>query len=172
MRMSFNQSIFESIFAISGKSSFIDLSGIFLAKYFPYILIFVFLIILFFEKNWKIRFRNFALVSLPIIIARGIALELFRFLYYKPRPELVVSIQPLIDTPGVSSFPSGHAAVFFALAIAVFFINRKLGYWFFAGAILIGLARIFTGVHWPMDIIAGFFVGVISAYLVKKLLKF
>ena len=37
-------------------------------------------------------------------------------------------------------------------------------------ALLIGAARIFVGVHWPSNILVGTIIGLVSAFLVKKLL--
>ena len=67
------------------------------------------------------------------------------------------------------SFPSGHAAIFFAIAMAIYFFNKKLGIVFFIGAVLIGFARIFTGIHWPSDVLAGAIIGIISGIIIIKL---
>ena len=64
------------------------------------------------------------------------------------------------------SFPSGHAAFFFALAMAVYFYNKKWGTWFFATAILITVARVIAGVHYPPDILGGAVIGIMVAYIV------
>jgi undecaprenyl-diphosphatase len=77
------------------------------------------------------------------------------------------------------SFPSGHAAFFFALATAVTLFNKKVhpersrrtGIWLFVGAFLISLARIYAGVHYPSDILAGAAVGVFSGWLVWRIFK-
>lgn len=65
-----------------------------------------------------------------------------------------------------SSFPSDHAALFFALLTGVWLVSR------FAGAILlayvvtfISLPRIYIGIHYPTDIVAGAALGVISVLL-------
>ena len=96
--------------------------------------------------------------------------EVIRFFYDSSRPFITLVFKPLIDLEISNSFPSGHASVFFALATAVFLFNKKWGYCFFVGAILIGLARIFVGVHWPLDIAGGLAVGILSVLLVWKFL--
>ncbi|MEK7114763.1 MAG: phosphatase PAP2 family protein, partial [Patescibacteria group bacterium] len=78
--------------------------------------------------------------------------------------------KPLIDLEFSNSFPSGHASVFFALAMAVFLFNRRWSYYFFVGAVLNGLARVYVGVHWPTDILGGMVVGILSALIVWKVL--
>jgi len=169
--MEFDISVFEAFHGLSGKFSTLDFFAVFLAQYLPYILIIAFFAALFFEPDWRKRFHNFALASLSVILARGIFVEFIRFFYYRPRPELVLSIEPLIRTPGISSFPSGHTATFFALAVAMFFFNRRLGWWFTISAVLVALARVLTGVHWPSDILAGMIVGIVSAFIIRKLLN-
>lgn len=107
---------------------------------------------------------------MAIILARGIITEAIRFFYHSPRPFEALSFSALISESG-SSFPSGHAAFFFALAMTVFYYGRRLGWWFFSFALVVGFARIFAGVHWPLDILGGAGVGILSGFLVHKLLK-
>jgi len=167
--MSFNQSVFEFINGLTAKLAIFDLIGIFFAGYFPYLVILFFIGLLFVEKDWKKRFYIFSLASLSVILARGLFIETIRFIYYSPRPALVLSVEPLIATPTVSSFPSGHTATFFAIGMAVYYIHKRLGLWFLTGALVIGIARVFVGVHWPLDILAGALLGTLSAVLIKKL---
>jgi undecaprenyl-diphosphatase len=62
---------------------------------------------------------------------------------------------------GLSSFPSDHAVLFFCLATGLFFASRALG-WFalIYTAIFIALPRIYLGLHFPTDILAGAALGV------------
>ena len=60
--------------------------------------------------------------------------------------------------------------LFFALATAVWFANRKWGAWYFILATLMGIARIYAGVHWPLDIIGGAAIGIVSTLCVRWLL--
>ena len=59
-----------------------------------------------------------------------------------------------------------------ALAFIIFLLHKKVGLLFFFFAILIGLARISLGVHYPQDIFAGFILGIFIAYLFKFLYNF
>ena len=73
-----------------------------------------------------------------------------------------------IDQP---AFPSGHAAFFFALSTVVYFYNKKAGIGFFVASFLISISRVFGGVHWPTDILAGVLVGIFSAWFILKILR-
>ncbi|MDP3015198.1 MAG: phosphatase PAP2 family protein [bacterium] len=165
-----NTSFFNFINGLSGKWWPLDWLGIFLANYSGYFLAVTAIILLIKIKDQRQRIYFFSLAILSVILARGIITEIIRFFYYQPRPFLVLEIQPLIAHTSTGSFPSGHAAAFFALALAVFYFNRKWGWWILTLSLFMGLARIFVGVHWPLDILVGAGIGLISAFLIKKLL--
>ena len=73
--------------------------------------------------------------------------------------------------PAEPSFPSGHAAFYFAIATIVYFYNKKAGLGFFLASFLISISRVFVGIHWPADIMAGALVGIFSGWLIIKIAK-
>jgi len=169
--------LFNLIHGLAGKWWLLDWLGIFFAEYLAYIIVILAIFILFREKNWRQRIYFFALASLSVILARGIITEIIRLFYYRPRPFLALQFQSLLGNSDIAgSFPSGHATAYFALALAVFYFLRqtnnglKLGWWFLALALIMGVARIFVGVHWPSDILFGALIGLGSAFLIKKIL--
>lgn len=177
--------IFYFLNNLAGKNPVFDALTIFFAEYLGYFLILFFLAFLFFSgfpKRQKIKI--FLVGFSSMIIARfGIA-SLIRFFYHRPRPFVDHGVNQLIMNNGFS-FPSGHAAIFFALAAIIYFYpnrelnasngasNKKWGIYFFVAAFLMGLARVIAGVHYPSDIIGGAVIGILSAcaifYFVKKL---
>jgi undecaprenyl-diphosphatase len=67
-----------------------------------------------------------------------------------------------------SSFPSDHAAMFFALATCIFFVSRGAGILALLHALLaVSLSRVYMGMHYPTDILAGAALGVGFASLAK-----
>ncbi|MEK7624429.1 MAG: phosphatase PAP2 family protein [Patescibacteria group bacterium] len=168
---SFDYSLFQIINGLARQNKFLDGLAIFLADYFQYLLI-ILAIFLFFlkEKNWRRLIFVGSVFALSVILARGLITEIFRFFYSRPRPFIFLDFSPLVSQNPTGSFPSGHMTFYFVLALTVFLINKKWG-WFFAGSvILMGLARIFVGVHWPSDILGGILIAVISYFLIKKIL--
>jgi len=163
-----NQYIFNLFFQFARRNFILDDVGIFLAQYLSYFLVLGFLIYALKQKEWRLRFLIIAEGILVVILSRGIITEVFRFFYRCVRPFDALGFTPLISESGYS-FPSGHAAFFFALAMVAVYYSRKLGWWYFAFAILNGLARVFAGVHWPLDILGGAAVGILSGILVHAL---
>jgi undecaprenyl-diphosphatase len=170
--MFFDTPAFYFINGFSRKWLPLDWLGIFFAKYLGYFLILYFLVLLFRRTKLIEKIYFFSFVSLSLILARGIIAEALKFFIARPRPFSVFDFQPLIDVGGVNaSMPSGHAAFYFALAAAVFFFSKKTSQWFLIAALLIGIARIFVGVHWPTDILVGALIGLASALTVKYLIS-
>ncbi|MBN2198150.1 phosphatase PAP2 family protein [Candidatus Wolfebacteria bacterium] len=176
--------IFKLINGFAGKWWIFDWLGIFFAKYSGYLMILVAIFILLKQRDWRDKIYFFALSGLSFILARGLIVEIIRFFYYRPRPFLSLQIHFLINHASTGSFPSGHAAAYFSLAIAIFYFLKqkhwnkedislekpKLGLWMIGLAFLISLSRIFVGVHWPIDILAGVLIGFISVLLINKIL--
>ena len=75
-------------------------------------------------------------------------------------------IIPLIGHPGDFSFPSGHSASAFAAAGAFArYLPKKAGVFYIVLAACIALSRLYLGVHYPTDVLAGILAGLLSALL-------
>ena len=106
------------------------------------------------------------------LISRFVFTEIIRYFYNRPRPfEILSNIYQLLEHSPGGSFPSGHAAFFFALATSVFFYRKIWGIIFFLAALSIGLARVSAGIHWPSDILAGAVIGILTSIIVNLVSK-
>lgn len=108
--------------------------------------------------------------SIGIVGAWGIS-YLLKITFALPRPFLrFPEITPLFLHGGFNSFPSGHATLFAALAVAMYLNHKKTGIFFILAAFLIGIARVIAGVHFPIDILAGWLLGTLVSVLVHHTL--
>jgi undecaprenyl-diphosphatase len=76
------------------------------------------------------------------------------------RPALAdPAMTALVTTPPSPSFPSGHTATAFAAATAVGAFHPRLRWPLLAVAGLVGLSRVYLGVHYGLDVVAGAVLG-------------
>lgn len=170
--MVLDQKIFYFFYQLAHLNGWLDYFWIFLADYLGYFLIFNFLFFVFFSQSagdWRKRWFIFGSTVLTLILSRGIFTALIKFFYHRLRPFLVFNIDPLIINNS-NAFPSGHAAFFFALSLILFFYNKRIGFWTLIGSLLIGFARIASGVHWPSDILGGFLVALTAVWLARLII--
>ncbi len=165
-----NQAAFQWIHGFAGRNIVVDDLGTFFAAYLPYLLGFGFLALVALQPGARRKLYVFIEGALAVIISRGVATVIIYHFYFHPRPFLFYGFAPLISAAG-PSFPSGHAAFFFALALAAWYADRTWGNWYLVLASLNGIARIYAGVHWPLDIIAGAALGLASAWAVHRILR-
>ncbi len=106
------------------------------------------------------------------LIAFGLTLAIVKDIwniYYRPRPFSMEDVKLLFYRPSVSSFPSLPIAMAFCFAAGARLANRRLGAWLFILATLFATARVYAGVHYPLDVIAGVAIGAGSVHIVTRL---
>ena len=100
--------------------------------------------------------------------------HIIKNLVQRPRPFVTFTdIQILIPTPSEFSFPSGHTASSFAAAAVFYrFLPKQLGIPAVVLAGLIGFSRLYVGVHYPTDVLAGMLMGVLLSYMAEFVVNF
>lgn len=96
-------------------------------------------------------------LALDLVLCNGILKPLID----RPRPFELGQLTPLIDAPEDASFPSGHTAVSFAAAGALFFARSRLRWPALVLAMAIGFSRLYLQVHFVTDVVAGVLVGTV-----------
>jgi membrane-associated phospholipid phosphatase len=117
---------------------------------------------------WKSPRKIFALSLLFLSgFCTWLATLVLKQIFMIPRPFLYLGITPVVSETNFS-FPSNHASFFAALAVVTLFLDKRVGIFVSACAVLIGFSRIVLGVHTPLDIFAGFCLGIcISFFFIK-----
>ncbi len=173
-----NNIIFLKIFSLAHQSPFLDWLIVFSAETFGYIMIVVAFIYLLFHTDGvfdyknpflqlKNKFREIFFVFFTSLFAWGLE-AVMKHLISSPRPFLYYqNLTPLFVHGGMDSFPSGHAMFFSALAVSLYFVHRRIGILYIFVALIVGLARIAAGIHFPVDILAGYLVGSIIALIMN-----
>ena len=100
--------------------------------------------------------------------------NLIKNIVQRPRPYVTFTdLQIIIPQPSEFSFPSGHTSSSFASA-AVFYrhLPKKFGVPAVILAALIGFSRLYVGVHYPTDVLAGAVMGILLSYMAEYLVDF
>ena len=109
--------------------------------------------------------RNVALILLIAIVIGFFLFDILKYVFMRPRPFMVLTGVHQLATAYNYSFPSGHATIAF---IACIILGKKYGHLilFILFAVLIAFSRVYIGVHYPGDVVAGALLGVIISIFV------
>jgi undecaprenyl-diphosphatase len=100
----------------------------------------------------------------------GILEYSLKFLVSRPRPPMVEThIIHLTHLPVSSSFPSGHAVSSFVSMYVLYRLFPKSIRWTLPCAIIMSYSRIYVGVHYPLDVIAGALLGIIAGKITMRI---
>ncbi len=117
---------------------------------------------------WKGR-RDLAIDVLGVLVVVMVVTEILKYAFDRARPcDVLPNVNVLVPNAcaleGDPAFPSGHASRIFAVAafLAVFY-KWHVKVSAFALAVAVGISRVYLGVHWPSDVLAGAAVGIVLA---------
>ena len=124
------------------------------------------------DQDDRMRRQIGVFVALTAIGLASWAVFASNELYFRPRPfdaALDHDVTVLLYRPTDSSFPSNSAAVAFAAAAGVWRISWRTGLVLLALAAAYGLARVYGGVHYPLDILGGAATGLVAVLMARLL---
>jgi undecaprenyl-diphosphatase len=120
------------------------------------------------------RTRHFVLPLVLSVLASGLGIaQVLKHVVERDRPsQLTWAVSQ--EAWRYSSFPSGHTTTAFAVATMLFLLMRgsRWRWLVFVWAALVGVSRVYRGVHWPTDVLAGACAGVFASCFVYLLLEF
>ncbi len=127
-------------------------------------------------------FSSVALASLPLfgtrplstagtkpmlaLVASHLIVQLFKRTVGRPRPSQTLTVRASIGEPDRFSFPSGHAAASMSIAVVYAVLFPMVAIPVLVAATAIGLTRVFLGVHYPGDVLAGQIIAAATALVV------
>lgn len=100
----------------------------------------------------------FSLVYFPFVF---VVSKVFALLYFDPRPFVVGHFIPLISHVADNGFPSDHILLTGAIASVLLVYNKKFGIVAWIITVLVGISRVFAGVHHWIDIVGSMVIVII-----------
>ncbi|GEQ04081.1 undecaprenyl-diphosphatase [Staphylococcus ureilyticus] len=158
-----NIELFRVFNELSKHWVFLNPIMIFLSKYMKYFLILGVIIYWFTRKKQN---RIMVICSIIAFIAGEVLGKIVGKLYsnHQPFAELT-NVNQLIGHAIDNSFPSDHAIQFFSICVTFFLFKKKFKFIWLLLAFLVGISRIWVGVHYPGDIFVGAILGTLSAII-------
>jgi undecaprenyl-diphosphatase len=127
---------------------------------------------------WWRKHRELGFDLVVLIIISDLVVEGLKLIFMRERPPAVLGSEVhtlswgFITTATSYSFPSGHASRAFAMAILISLGTRyRVGASVMVLAFLISVSRIYLGLHWPSDVLAGALLGAAMALVMHWVAK-
>ncbi|MDF2628377.1 MAG: bcrC [Symbiobacteriaceae bacterium] len=160
--------IFQAINGLAGRSALLDFIMTVLAEWLAYGAPLLLLGLWFLPGPARTERRITAVLTAgAMLLSLGMA-DLPGLVYFRPRPFESHEVTLLVREPLLPSFPSTHMAAMSAMFVGV---GEHLGRWqYLAWGVAAGsmLARVYVGVHYPLDVAAGFLDGLVVGLVVMQ----
>ena len=132
-----------------------------------------FLIALFLVRFYRWRgFWFITITTVTVIFNDAICYQILKPLFNRPRPCVeLLNAAFYGGCSGNGSFPSNHASNIFTLATFFASVFKNTALLVFTIASLVSISRVYLGVHYPLDVIAGAFIGLLIGSLGVRLYR-
>lgn len=123
------------------------------------------------RRNWLTRAAIVAIVAAGAALLGNILVS--HLIWTRDRPFVTHRhlVHLLVHHAADASFPSDHSTALAAITISLAFVERRFAAVFAAWAVLVGIARVYVGEHYPGDILGGWAVGIVCGVAVALVAK-
>ena len=169
-----DRELFRVINSLSGHNNWIDglvtvVASDYLVPVFTGLILFYLWLTSVKSKNIRYGKNNVILCLCTMFVASS-AVFLCNLFYFRERPFTLSEVNLLFYMPTDSSFPSNAAAGLAGLSLPIMFVSKRLFLLALSGCILMCFARIYVGIHYPLDILGGFLISLVSLSICVKML--
>ncbi|MGH9408769.1 MAG: phosphatase PAP2 family protein [Vicinamibacterales bacterium] len=120
----------------------------------------------------RLSWREAGRVVLTVVLALAMSDYVLKPIVHRSRPFIAAPSVPVIGRPPHdSSFPSGHATSSFAGAVSLARVLPEAAVVWWTLAVAIAYSRVYIGVHYPFDVVAGAALGGAIALLTQTLAR-
>ncbi|HET7630334.1 MAG TPA: phosphatase PAP2 family protein [Candidatus Saccharimonadales bacterium] len=169
-----NLQLFEAINGLAGRNQWLDNLMVFCSEYLIYVIGLIFAVCLgylLYKKQWRT-----AVWLLSTLVISFVILKVVGSFIIENRPFIDHRVMQLVPHDIDNSFPSDHATAALAMAVGLSLFTRwrALAAGVIVLALLVGLSRVFVGVHYPGDVLAGWLIAIaggLIAYFVARFFK-
>lgn len=146
-----------------------DTLYIFFAQYLLFVSMFIG-VVYFLRQSFADK-KRIVLLSVLSSILTLIGASIASHTFYNPRPFIEGSFTPLISHGNNNGFPSDHTLAAAFVAFVLFHFNKRVGFILLALAIVVGLGRIYVGVHHTIDVVAAILIAYLGVFAGAILLR-
>ncbi|HGH7182863.1 undecaprenyl-diphosphatase [Bacillus luti] len=165
-----NYTVFQWFNHFAGSSKLLDTLMIAITNSAVYVAI-LFMLILWFNNGKKenaIR-KQYTVLYTTLSVVIALLVNVFiHAVYYHPRPFISHQVHQLVPHAADSSFVSDHSVLVFSIAFIFILRGERLKYIALIWAVLVGISRMYVGVHYPLDILGAAFLTFITSRLVMQ----
>ncbi len=163
-----NVALFTWLHEGAGNQPVFDFLSVMAAELTPYLVIACMAIYWFTtdHRGKRVLLEGAAVVAFGLLVN-----QLITVFYFHPRPYMMGLCKPLIPHAPETSFPSDHATLLFGASFALLFRSG----WQSKGALLLGIAvlgawgRVYTGLHFPFDMLGSFAVALFAVFTLSRM---
>jgi len=120
----------------------------------------------------RLAHQKAVITVIATVLIANFAIEVMNDFYFRPRPFVDNPVSLLFYKPTDSSFPANSAASAFAIAGTIWAVNKKIGAALAVLAFMFAFARVYAGVHYPLDVTGGALIGMAAAMLTTWVKEF